>query len=195
MPNRSPESTRRLARLAAAAERLPHGVRAKYVVGCRCQECRRANCEYAKRRERRKAVDGGNPTVPAAAVLDHIAALRASGIGWRSVADAAGVCRTVVYLLISGKKPSVRRATEQKILNVDAGAAADGTLVPAGPTWRILNGLIAEGYTRRQLAVFLGSKAKQPALQVQPHWITAKTAAKVEKMARALDAGRLRRDR
>ena len=42
---------------------LPHGVRARYSIGCRCVPCRKANSEYESARARaRKA--GSTPSAP-----------------------------------------------------------------------------------------------------------------------------------
>jgi len=72
-------------------------------------------------------------------------------------------------------------------------AIADGALVPAGPTWKLLNKLLEAGYTRMFLAKQLGSRAKRPVLQVQAERITALTASKVERLYRRIKEGRVSR--
>lgn len=71
----------------------------------------------------------------------------------------------------------------------------DRALVPAGPTWEKIKRLLDDGYTKTQIAEWLGSRAKTPALQLRQDFITAKSASAVDRLCRKLDAGLLRRDR
>jgi len=79
-----------------------------------------------------------------------------------------------------GNKPNIRRRTEECILTVTLEIKADKTLLPAAPTWRLLEHLFAEGFTKARLAKLLGYKT--PALQINRWVVTAKTALKVEKL-------------
>lgn len=113
-------------------------------------------------------------------------------MGYKSVADAASVARTIAAGIRSGRRRRIRRDTEARILAVTAEAYADGARVPAGPTWRLLDELIGRGYTRGQIALWLGCKT--PALQIKRGGkILAATAARVRKVYGAIEAGRLRR--
>jgi hypothetical protein len=96
-----------------------------------------------------------------------------------------------VVKILNGKQTNLRRKTEQRILDVDESAIADRALVPAGPAWKIIDGLVRDGYTKRQIAKWLGCGI---AIQFRRDWITASNASKVERMARMLEAGKLRRD-
>lgn len=87
-----------------------HGTRAKYVVEqCRCPECRRANCEYQKQRERRKAYEAWGDVTPALVPADearaHLAFLSSAGVGSRRVSRLTGVSRSTLGRL---KRTSVR---------------------------------------------------------------------------------------
>jgi predicted transcriptional regulator len=127
-----------------------------------------------------------NGLVEAAPARRHIKKLSRQGVGYKAVADAAGVAISVVAKIRAGTKKKVRAETEKRILEVDADAIADHALIPAGPTWELLNALLERGYTKTELGRRLGSKAKVPSLQVGKVSILAKKAAKVRKMYEAI---------
>jgi len=62
----------------------------------------------------------------------------------------------------------------------------DCSLVPADSTMRIIEKLLAEGFTKQELARRLGSTAKVPALQLRRDRVTARNRHKVEQLAREL---------
>jgi hypothetical protein len=186
------EIAKRIGLLLASSASKPHGTRARYMGGCKCMQCRAAHSRYNTESDARVRAGVRNDLVPAGTAKQHIQALSRHNIGYKSVADAASVGRSIVAMIRNGKRTQIRRQTEQKILSVDKTAIADSALVSARPTWQILDGLISEGFTKRQLANWIGCGN---AIQFRRDWITAKSAAKVEKMARRLEAGQLRRDR
>ena len=186
------QAEERITRLRESCSTLPHGRRARYMAGCRCLLCRAAHSRYNCERERAVAEGRANPLVSAEAARAHLAKLSAAGVGYKSAAAAANVAKSVVFGIITGRRRNIRRETEERLLAVDATCVGDGALVDARPTWRILDGLIREGYTKRQLAAWLGVGQS---IQFRRDRITARNAAKVERMARLLDAGKLRRDR
>jgi hypothetical protein len=182
------------ATIRAAAAQRPHGTRARYMGGdCRCLLCRAANSRYECDRRRRRAEGDWSGIVPASRARTHMRQLSRIGVGRNSVAAAADVSRTILAHIRSGRRRKIRASTERKILAVDAQARADGALVPAGPTWRLLDNLIESGYTKTQIAAWLGSRTKFPALHFPRTWIEARTASNVERLVRLLEAGKLRR--
>ena len=90
--------------------------------------------------------------------------------------------------IASGSRAQCRKRTETAILAVDGDARSDASIVSAGRTWTILRRLLAEGYTKTELARRLGSKAKTPSLQIQTDFVLASTAAKVERLYNRLEA-------
>lgn len=175
----------------------PHGTRARYVAGrCRCMLCRAANSRYSVYRDhaRRQAGDE-RQIVSAARARAHIVTLSKKGVGYKTVADVANVAETIVFAIRSGRRKQVRKNTATAILSVTAALIADRALVDAGPTWEIIRGLIEDGYSKTQLAAWLGSKAKVPALQIGALKCTAAMALRVEKLAAEIAAGKRRRDR
>ena len=87
---------------------------------------------------------------------------------------------------------SARRAS--RILAVTPEVRADHSLVDAAPTRAAIARLKEAGYTKRWLAVQLGSRATTPSLWfLNKAQVTAKTASKVERLVRLLETGRIRR--
>jgi plasmid maintenance system antidote protein VapI len=127
-------------------------------------------------------------------VLNHLKSLSKVGIGYKSVADAAGIARSGLARIISGERRSIRKDNELRVLSVDESAVADGAIVSAKASWKLLNELLKDGYTRKNLAKWLGSSAKVPSLQVGRVWVTARVEIKVKRMYALIKAGKLRRD-
>lgn len=158
----------------------PHGDRLRYMAGCRCSQCRRANSSYETMRARAHKTGDWNGLVPAEPARLHLQALSKAGIGRRQVADASGISETVICQVRSGQRLNVRAATAKRILAVTADARADASLVPAGPTWKLLDALLSTGYSKAALARELGFKT--PALQIGRGWVLARTAYRVQRM-------------
>jgi hypothetical protein len=125
-----------------------------------------------------------NGLVPADAVRAHLKKLSRHGVGYKSVAAAADVSKTVLADILFHGKSQLRAQAARRVLAIDREATADHALVPAGRTWQRLERLLAEGFTKTELARRLGSKARVPALQFQDHQVLAKTAARVERFYR-----------
>jgi hypothetical protein len=229
-------------------EAMPHGTRARYVTGCRCEPCRGANATaWRARQEMAKALaceisapvvpapqtftapDGskrvrfyrracpgvhGNPCplqahlrkdskggvcgrcrellvwnglVSSHRARQHLQALSRAGMGRRSVADSCDVGSSILYLIKTGRKTRIRASTERRILAVDLAGASAGVRVPAGPTWRRIEQLLGEGFSKAELARRLGRKS--PALQVGRRRVLARTAAAIERLLGQIELG------
>jgi hypothetical protein len=162
----------------------PHGSRLRYLGGCRCLPCRAANSRYQCERAAARKTGGWNGLVDAAPAAAQIFRLSRLGVGYKSVADAAGVSRSIAAKIRSGERRHIRASTARRILAVDAAARADASTVPAGPTWRRIRQLLEEGYTKGRLARELG--AQRPALQLGRRRVLAITAVRVERLHRRL---------
>jgi hypothetical protein len=157
----------------------PHGTRLRYMSGCKCHPCRAANSRYeAERLAARKAGDW-NGLVLTSRARDHIFKLRGQGVGYKRVAIVAGVSKTVIANIISGRKKKIRGRTERKILRVKPTAISQAVLLPAAPFWKLINELRKEfGYSKAHIAsLILGKKAKS--LQLNQRLITAKNAFRI----------------
>lgn len=183
----------RFAQIRRASAQRPHGTRARYVgARCRCLKCRAANSRYNSECDRAQRDGEYNGLVDASKAREHILMLSRQGVGRRSVADAASVNCTVVFLIRSGARTKIRAQTEKRILAVDADAATGKSLISSLATWKLLDELLNRGFTRCQLAAWMGYSS--PAIQFKRGKpITAQSAAKVRRMFELLNAGKLRR--
>jgi len=164
----------------------PHGTRLRYLAGCKCFHCRRANSDYERERQKAREAGDWNGVVDADRARAHLRKLARRGVGKRMVASVSDVALSVLQDVRSGRKRRIRARTERKILAVTTAARGDAVHVPAGPTWERIQWLLDEGFTKARIARELG--AKRPALQVNRHRVTVRTAAKVEALWRRYQA-------
>jgi hypothetical protein len=177
-------------RLTAA--RHPHGTRTRYASGCHCMLCRAANSRYESGRQLARADGDFNGIVSAEPARVHIAELSKKGVGRHAIAAATDIASSILYGIATGVRKNCRARTLRKILDVDESARGGKSLVEAAPAWGLINELLGRGFSKVQLAEWLG---KYRALQIGKRRITADTASSVERMCRLLAAGKLRRTR
>lgn len=129
-----------------------------------------------------------NGLVGTTKVRRHLRKLSAKGIGRRAVAAACDVSATIIFEVESGRKKKIRAKTAQRLLAVDEGARADGSLVPGAKTYALLQGLFDRGFTLRWVTAALGaSGTSAPVTQSMKRgreFITARSAADVERLHR-----------
>lgn len=167
----------------------PHGTRNRYMIGaagsdpangCRCEPCTAANTIYQKRRR-------GGAYIDPTPVAEHLEFLSRNGIGKRTVAAIADIDQSTVYRIRRGGK-LIRRDTAERILRIHVLAARAHTRhVPAERTHRLIDGLVAAGWTRTGIAKALGYRS--PALQLNHPTITTVNAAKVDAFVRRVAPG------
>lgn len=175
-----------------AAERFEHGTRSRYVKGCRCEACRAANTAYAVARYRELKL-GRAPRgdlVDAAPARRHLLKLSREGVGRRAAANAAGLAISVVFEVRSGGKQKIRRGTAEKILAVTGAAKLGAALVDGKATMRRLEQLQKMGLSKSEIARRLGSKGKQPALQIAGPLVTKRNAEAVLELLNQVKAAR-----
>lgn len=170
------------------ASRRPHGDRLRYIAGCRCDACRKANSAREREYAQRRKAGEGNPIVPADAARGHILALAAAGVGMASVVEATGISRAILCKVKDGSRRGLRRANEQKILAVPFDYLADGALVDARPIWQLIRKTMRDGgFTQRRI----GREVHGPhvrSLQISKKQITVRNANRVRKACEALMA-------
>ena len=176
--------TRGLKPIAQLAADRDHGDRLRYLAGCRCDSCRRANTAYESARQRARRAGDWNGIVSAEKAKAHLKALSVQGVGRRSVSAASDVADSILTEIIAGRKTSIRARTERAILAVTLQAAGDRALVPANSTWSKLNRMLRDGHTKAELARHLGKKG--PALQLNKDFVTVRTAYEVERLFKQL---------
>lgn len=162
------------------AKERPHGDRLRYIAGCRCQECRRANTGYETARAKARKAGDWNGIVSADRARAHLHALSAAGVGRRQVTDASGIAETTLQLIAAGHRTNLRARTERSILDVTTQALADHALIDAAPTWRLIDELLASGYSKAELARALGYETA--AIQLKRTQCTVRNAYDVERL-------------
>lgn len=165
---------------AVLAANKPHGSRIRYMAGCRCIDCRRANTDYEKQRVIARKNGEWNGIVPAARARRHLSRLSRLGVGRRAVQAATDIAESILVMIRNGDRKNIRAQTERLILAVTPAAAGDRALIDAAPTWGLINELLAAGFTKTRLAAELGRKTH--ALQLNKHKVTVRNAADVERM-------------
>lgn len=135
---------------------LPHGVRARYSIGCRCVPCRKANSEYESARARARKAGEWNGLVAAEPTRLHLMHLSRLGIGYKTVADQSGVSRTTLGLVKARKKTRIRALSAAAVLRVDGRCHSDGALVSAAGVRQRIARLVGKGMSKASIARRLG---------------------------------------
>jgi hypothetical protein len=172
-----------LDQLAAKHE---HGTRVRYMTGCKCMLCRAANSRYETERALARKNGDWNGLVSAEPLRLYLRKLSRLGVGYKTVAAAADVSKTVLFAVLSGRKQQVRSRTFRRCMEVTADAVADRALVKARPTWARVNRLMREGFSKAEIARRIGKK--MPALQLGRDTLTAINASRVERLYRTVMA-------
>jgi hypothetical protein len=152
-----------------------------YRNGCRCAECRHAGYVYEikRQRDRKRGIVRLHDNTEA---REHILWLRSQGVGLRAVAAATGLQRHNVWKIANGQVRRSRPETISRIMAVGTHMRKAGSLVDAGPTWRLIDDMLANGFTRTRIAAELGSTAKRPALQLKRDKIKQSNADQVREV-------------
>jgi len=170
-----------LRRFRLYSDQLDHGTRRCYTHGCRCVACRDANA--AATREHRARPVG---TVDAAPARQHLAALRALGIGYRRAAHLARVAPATAQRVLAGTVSRLKPATAARLLATRP-VLALGATVAGTKTWRFVDSLRREGFTHREIAFRLGAHSQQ--LQLHRR-VRVRSALKVAQLYQTLTGDR-----
>ena len=180
-----------------SAGKREHGTRAKYTIeSCRCEPCTIANRVYARNLAREHAaraygLDVEPRLIDPTPSRERLLLLRRNGIGLRTVEKLTGLDREgTLQQIISGETKRVRPDTYDLIMSITYDDRPGGTLIPAGPTWQLLNKLIKAGHTRTAIATAIAGKPTC-SLQIQRKRVRLDTARKVEQAYRELMGDRL----
>lgn len=176
-----------------------HGTRAAYVfgvgpergTGCRCEECRTANRNYQRGRDRarRRPDEELKPArVDATEAREHLLWLGKEGVGLRTVSERSGIARSTLGEIRSGRRLRCTPRLVDKVLAVGLHRASNGCHIDASHTWQLLDELFALGYSKTEIARQLGSTAKHPALQIGKRHVTRRKATQVEDLHEILTA-------
>ncbi|MGY5884761.1 helix-turn-helix domain containing protein [Modestobacter lacusdianchii] len=165
--------------------RHQHGTRAAYVRDrCRCTDCTAANTAGSRSVTRERLYGRWHPYVDVGPVREHIAALRAAGIGVERIARLAGISVSHIRELAqNGRGDSsgtqrVRPNTATRVLRIgiDDASRAPRSRVDATGTRRRLRALIAVGWPAELLAAQLSRRPSSLSRSVTGESVTARTA-------------------
>jgi hypothetical protein len=177
----------------------PHGTRVAYVKDrCRCTDCTAANTAVSRTANRERIYGRWHPYVDAGPVREHIAALRAAGIGVERIAALAGLSVSHIRQLTEhGRGDSrgtkrVRPNTATRILaiSIDDNNRAPRSRVDATGTRRRLQALIANGWPTELLAAELGRRPTSLYRSMTGPSVTARTAQDVTTLYSRLENAR-----
>lgn len=181
-----------------------HGTRARYVwgpgpgqnrsLGCRCEACSEANRAYARYQAKRKRLEAlgrtagpwAAPVVDAAPARAHVLALGELGVGYKRVAELAGVSTSTLLEVRSGRRQRIRREVAEAVLALPLEAdVADGQLVDATETWRLVRKILRRpGWSKARISASIGQGGK--ALQLGAVQVTARNARTILRLAEEL---------
>lgn len=157
----------------------------RYIAGCRCDDCRKANSAYERERQKARKTGDWNGIIDATNARKHLLRLSAAGIGRRAVSAATDLSCSIVFEIRTGQRTKIRSRTERLILAVSPKQASDHALIPSGPTWRLVNALLSAGFTKSQIALELnGTKT----LQLSKAKVTVRKAARLKLIFNSLMA-------
>lgn len=141
-----------------------HGTNAKYVFEkCRCEECKRANAFRVKRLKLEKLKGGPNTRVDAEPVRKHVKRLQKQGMGWKRIAEEAGISKSIVMSLLYGRGeratgPSkvIAKKNADALLAVRLKLTDRQKMVPVKEAWLMISDIMALGYSEYWIAQQLG---------------------------------------
>ncbi|MBE5477713.1 hypothetical protein E3G68_005046 [Mycobacteroides abscessus] len=167
---------------------VQHGTRTGYVKGCTCPECTDAN--RVKEAERVARVAAGGPTtdrVDAGSARRHLERLVAAGASRKALARACNLNVKTIAEILSAETKRILPETETAILaatlNDVREAAAPGSRVDAGPTWELIDDMIARNWPKSWIAREAGLGTS---LQLSRDTITAANAERIAILAQHL---------
>ncbi|MCU1613645.1 MAG: hypothetical protein JWO98_1185 [Frankiales bacterium] len=165
-----------------------HGTRAAYVKDhCRCPDCTAANTAASRTATRERIYGRWHPYVDAGPVRDHIAALRAAGIGVERIAQLAALSVSHIRQLAQHGRdglPTTQRVRPNpatRVLGIDVGdlSRAPHSRIDATGTRRRLQALIAIGWPTELLADQLGRRPNSLQRSMLGASVTSRTARDV----------------
>lgn len=163
----------------------PHGYARYKLDGCRCNTCGWAVAQYNDARNHAIRRGTWQPWTDAEPVRQHIAQLRACGMGLRAIAAAAGIDRKRLQALTVGRpergtgpQQQVRPALAAAVLKVEPtlDTMAAATPVDATGTRRRLQALVAGGWPQQHLAAELGMTPSNFGRTISSEQVIVRTA-------------------
>lgn len=171
-----------------STKEYPHGTNARFTLnGCKCDACSKAHRTYEA--ERRARIEPAY--VSAITAREHCRELMAAGVGLKQIVKRSGVPQGTLWKLLYGKdgRPSkrVRKSTQDRLLAVSPADRADGAKIDAGPTWVLIDEMLAAGVPKVRIAHHLGQSTQ--GLQLSRNLVSVRNARAVADLHRRWRAG------
>lgn len=151
---------------------------------CRCADCRAHNTAsvYAWREQKRAGTN--TPTVDASEARAHLLELAAAGMGYRAIADRAGVGYSVIQRTASGVRTRINQLSAECILAVTLRIPepTPAKNVDATGTRRRLQALTWMGWTGEDLMVRIGKRSEESTRLMTSRLVFAETRDLVSAM-------------
>lgn len=184
---------REFVRTGRPPQETGHGTRYMYTCKrCRCEACKVAWSTYQKAWRRKLKLADADYVVSAELARKHLERLSKAGVGFRTVAEYTATQPQYIQAIRTGRRKRIRMSTEQRIMRIRPDAHADCGIIDAGPTKKLIGEILDSGYNKTTIARLLGSKCKEPTLQMGDR-IIAKTAQKVRRLHKELVVGKVER--
>lgn len=144
-----------------------------------CPECRELRNAADRKRNRRKGY-GQVLTVPTGPARAHVRELMAQGMGQHRIAEKAGVLHNSISRLLYWNPPLriMKKENADRLLAV----RLETVYIDSAPSWRLIQGMMAAGWSRRWIAAQLGVRQLTTGPTMRPDR-AEKIAALAEKVA------------
>ena len=175
--------------------RHQHGTLRAYIAdNCRCEACANANLAATRQRARAKAIGAWQPYAAAEPVRQHLADLRAAGIGIDQIARLTTVPGSTIRMIIygHGRPPErVRTETADRLLAITANNArrASRSTIDGTITRSQIHDLLAAGWRYPDLAAELGRHTANLRRTAKRSTVTIQTATDIARLHRRLLRG------
>jgi len=166
-----------------------HGSRARYIAGCHCDLCRRANRAYLNDYHAARKVEG-RQTVPSHAVVAHLAALRESGVELSAIARMSGCSVHHLRAVGRGEYPRVTRRLHDGVLSIQPGDFSENARVPVAEAIKLVAEIRACGIQVQTIAHALGYKYHHLSFAGRSTFVTQRTYRRLLVIAAAAGARR-----
>lgn len=150
--------------------------------GCRCAGCTVTAQNYQERRRKLIAYGRWTGLIDGDTTREHLAALRASGMGIRRVAELTGLAEIHLRTIASGEVERVQERTQTAILALEPGNVSEGAFIDATGTKRRLQALCYVGWTWVAIADELGIFAANVSRLIHHDKVTKRFAGQVAAM-------------
>lgn len=142
--------------LAHVRRTHPHGTRASYARGCRCDDCRVAMSTYLRERAEARQQGDYRGAIPADRARIHLEQCKAAGVSMNLLSRLIKVDSFYLHSVLTGYKKNIRANFEAAILSCSPEHAAGQRMVRTKPARLHIEALEQRGVSLSQIAQTCG---------------------------------------